>query len=412
MGSYIVSLDIGTTKVCTLIGSVNKANQLEIIGEGLAPCNGVKKGVIVDIESVSSSIRDSIKQAETMANISVGSAYVNIYGMHVNVVNNKSSIEISDNNHEISPKDVEKLLYKARDLEIPEDCQIIDIIPRQYIIDGYDEIIDPVGMVGLRLEVDADVVIGKITSAQNIVKSLERAGLKIDGLIIEAFASGELLLTPDEKEIGAVLIDVGGGITDISVFKNKRLVFYDSIPVGGDHITNDISIGLKISHSEAEKIKRQFELALTSLINNDQEFSVNSVEDNKRKKIKVSEVVEIIEARVYEIFSICRNLLERSNIEIDDNMNIVLTGGGISYVDGNKQLASEVFGIPARVAIYRSAEVSKPEFATAAGMIRFVSNTYKNGNAGSKVVLRKSKNSQKKQPSLLKKITKFLSRLA
>jgi len=412
VGSYIVSLDIGTTKVCTLIGSVNKANQLEIIGEGLAPCNGVKKGVIVDIESVSSSIRDSIKQAETMANISVGSAYVNIYGMHVNVVNNKSSIEISDNNHEISPKDVEKLLYKARDLEIPEDCQIIDIIPRQYIIDGYDEIIDPVGMVGLRLEVDADVVIGKITSAQNIVKSLERAGLKIDGLIIEAFASGELLLTPDEKEIGAVLIDVGGGITDISVFKNKRLVFYDSIPVGGDHITNDISIGLKISHSEAEKIKRQFELALTSLINNDQEFSVNSVEDNKRKKIKVSEVVEIIEARVYEIFSICRNLLERSNIEIDDNMNIVLTGGGISYVDGNKQLASEVFGIPARVAIYRSAEVSKPEFATAAGMIRFVSNTYKNGNAGSKVVLRKSKNSQKKQPSLLKKITKFLSRLA
>ena len=412
MGSYIVSLDIGTTKVCTLIGSVNKANQLEIIGEGLSPCNGVKKGVIVDIESVSSSIRDSIKQAETMANISVGSAYVNIYGMHVNVVNNKSSIEISDNNHEISPKDVEKLLYKARDLEIPEDCQIIDIIPRQYIIDGYDEIIDPVGMVGLRLEVDADVVIGKITSAQNIVKSLERAGLKIDGLIIEAFASGELLLTPDEKEIGAVLIDVGGGITDISVFKNKRLVFYDSIPVGGDHITNDISIGLKISHSEAEKIKRQFELALTSLINNDQEFSVNSVEDNKRKKIKVSEVVEIIEARVYEIFSICRNLLERSNIEIDDNMNIVLTGGGISYVDGNKQLASEVFGIPARVAIYRSAEVSKPEFATAAGMIRFVSNTYKNGNAGSKVVLRKSKNSQKKQPSLLKKITKFLSRLA
>ncbi|HHW49678.1 MAG TPA: cell division protein FtsA [Clostridiaceae bacterium] len=412
MGSYIVSLDIGTTKVCTLIGRVNRANQLEIVGEGIAPCNGVKKGVIVDIESVSNSIRDSIKQAETMANISVGSAYVNIYGMHVNVINNKSSIEISDNNHEVSPKDVEKLLYKVRDLEIPEDCQIIDIIPRQYIIDGYDEIIDPVGMVGLRLEVDADVIIGKITSAQNIVKSLERAGLKIDGLIIEAFATGELLLTPDEKEIGAILIDVGGGITDISVFKNKRLIFYDSIPVGGDHITNDISIGLKISHSEAEKIKRQFELALTSLINNDQEFAVNTIEDNKRKKIKVSEVVEIIEARVHEIFYICRNMLEKAKITIDGNMTVVLTGGGISYVDGNKQLASEVFEIPARVALYRSASVSKSEFATAAGMIRFVSNTYKSGNAGSKVILQKGKNSLKKRPGFFKKILKLLERLS
>jgi len=411
VGGYIVSLDIGTTKVCTLIGNINKENQLEIIGEGIAPCSGVKKGIIVDIESVANSIRDSVKQAESMANISVGSAYVNIYGMHVNVINNKSSIEVSGSNHEIVPRDVERLLYLVRDVEIPEDRQVIDIIPRQYVIDGYDEIMDPVGMIGLKLEVDADIVIGKITSTQNIVKSLERAGLKTDGLIIEAFASGELLLAPDEKEMGVVLIDVGGGVTDISVFKNKRLVFYDSIPVGGDHITNDISIGLKISHTEAEKIKRQFELALTSLIKNDQEFYVNAVEDNKRKKIKVSEVIEIIEARVYEIFSLCRNLLEKANISINESMSVVLTGGGISYVDGNKQLASEVFGIPSRVALYKTAEVSKPEFATAAGMIKFVSNTYKSGEAGSKVVVQKRKNTLKKEFNLLKKISKLFSRL-
>jgi len=411
VGGYIVSLDIGTTKVCTLIGNVNKANQLEIIGEGIAPCSGVKKGIIVDIESVANSIRDSVKQAESMANISVGSAYVNIYGMHVNVINNKSSVEVSGSNHEIVPRDVERLLYLVRDVEIPEDRQVIDIIPRQYVIDGYDEIMDPVGMIGLKLEVDADIVIGKITSAQNIVKSLERAGLKTDGLIIEAFATGELLLAPDEKEMGVILIDVGGGVTDISVFKNKRLVFYDSIPVGGDHITNDISIGLKISHTEAEKIKRQFELALTSLIKNDQEFYVNAVEDNRRRKIKVSEVIEIIEARVYEIFSLCRNLLENANIPINESMSVVLTGGGISYVDGNKQLASEVFGIPARVALYKAAEISKPEFATAAGMIKFVSNTYKSGESGSKVVVQKKKNPPKREFNLFEKISKLFSRL-
>ena len=155
-----------------------------------------------------------------------------------------------------------ELINAVRDISIPDDRQIIDVIPRQYIIDGYDEIIDPVGMVGVKFEVDADIITGKITSVQNIVKSMERANLKVDGLVVEAFATREIVLTPEEKEMGVILIDVGGGITDISVFKSKKLIFYDSIPVGGDHITNDISMGLKIPYAEAEKIKRQYELAL------------------------------------------------------------------------------------------------------------------------------------------------------
>lgn len=411
MGDFIVSIDIGSTKVSTVVGRVNKTNQLEVLCEGTAPCFGLKKGVIIDIESVSDSIKKSVQKAEANANIDIASAYVNIIGMHVDVVNKRASIDVGGTDREITSKDIERLLYSIRDIQIPEDKQLIDIIPRQYIIDGYDEIIDPVGMVGVKLEADADLVIGKITSVQNIVKSVERAGLKIDGLVIEAFALGEFMLSPEEKEMGTVIIDVGGGVTDLSVFKNKRLVYYDSIPVGGEHITNDISIGLKVSSSEAEKIKRQFELALTSLIENDQDFMINDINDNKRKNIRVSKVVEIIEARVFEIFSICRNMLSKANVTIDEGMNIILAGGGISYVDGCRQLAEEVFGIPARLGFKKSLEISKAELATATAMIRYVANTYKGGNAGSKVIVQKKREFNKDENSFLKKVAKFISRL-
>ncbi len=196
MGDMIVSIDIGTSKVCTMIGRVDKGqSQLEIIGRGMTPCNGLKKGVIVDIESTVASIKTSIEEAEMSSNLKVGSAYVNIHGMHVSVINNNGWINISNGNREITQKDVDNVLYSARDVEIPNDRQLIDVIPRQYIIDGYDEILDPVGMVGMKLEVDADIIVGKITSVQNIVKSIERAGIRIDGIVAEAFATGEISLT-------------------------------------------------------------------------------------------------------------------------------------------------------------------------------------------------------------------------
>ena len=385
MGDIIVSIDIGSSKVCTLIGSTDRNSGIEIVGRGMVSCGGVKKGIIVDTESTSASIKSSVEQAEAMAGMKVGSAYVSIAGMHVNVINNRSWINVSGENREITQKDVEKLLYTVRNIQLPEDRQIIDVIPRQYVIDGYDEIIDPVGMVGVRLEVDADIVAGKIISVQNIIKSLEKAGIKIDGLIIGAFATGEVALTPDEKEIGVLLIDVGGGITDISVFSKKRLEFYDSLPIGGDHITNDIAIGLKIPYAEAEKIKRQYELALTSLIKNDQEISVTDVNDGKKKNVKVSEVVEIIEARVYEIFSLTRGMLEKSGVNVKLDAGIVLAGGGISYVDGCKQLANEVFEMPVRISSYSFSGASKPEYATAAGIIKYVSGMHKSGRISSDV---------------------------
>jgi cell division protein FtsA len=409
VSDWIISIDIGTSNVCALIGKVNKYSQIEIAGRGMAPCSGLKKGVIVDIESTAASIRKAVEEAESNANMRIDSAYVNIHGMHVNVVNNKSWMSI--NGREITKDDLDDILRDVRDIDISEDRQLIDVIPRQFIIDGYDEITDPVGMVGTRLEVDADMLVGKITSVQNIIKSMERAEVKLDGIVAEAFAAAEICLTPDERDIGAVLLDVGGSITDISVFQGKRLVFYDSIPVGGDHITNDIAIGLRISSAEAEKIKRQFELALTSLIKNDQEISVLDINENKKKNVKVSEVVEIIEARVYEIFSLCKNLLDKAEINIPQEGGVVMTGAGISYVDGCKQLAQEVFELPVRVIqAGQIPGVMKPEFVASAGMIKYVANIKKGGSRASEIKLKKQEKA-KGSGSIFGNILNFLKKM-
>ncbi|MCX8130343.1 MAG: cell division protein FtsA [Clostridia bacterium] len=410
MDNIIVGIDIGTSKVCTVIGKVDKDNQMEILGKGIDVCNGVKKGVIVDIDSTSNSIKNSVEQAENTANLKVGSAYVNIFGTHVSIINNRCIASISNEDREITAKDVERALYSAKNVNIPDDREIIDIITRQYIVDGYDEIIDPVGMVGVKLEADTDIIAGKITSVQNIVKSLERANVKIDGIVIEALAISEVALSADEKDMGVILIDIGGGLTDISVFKRKNLIFYDSIPVGGDHITNDISIGLKIPYAEAERIKKEYELALTSLIKNDQEITVSDINGSNKKSVRVSEVVEIIEARVHEIFSLCRDMLSEADLHESLGAGIVLTGGGISYVDGGKEIAAEVFEIPVRLASYRQNGIPKPEYATAAGIVKYISNRHKGTRFGSEIKIHKQKVAQK-ESKILGKVSKFFKSL-
>jgi cell division protein FtsA len=408
VGNIIVGIDIGTSKVSTVIGQVGKAGELEVFGHGMEQCNGVKKGVIVDIESTCSSIKSAVQKAEAAAGLKISSAYVSINGVHTSIIKSRGRLSISNEDREISGKDVDNVLHAARSINISDDREIIDIIPQQFIVDGYDEIIDPIGMAGLTLEVDADIITGKITSVQNIVKSMERANLKTDGLIVEALATSLLAPTQDEKEMGVILIDIGGGITDISVFKNKNMIFNESITVGGDHITNDVAIGLKIPYSEAEKLKREFELALISLIKNDQEVTVVDIDENKKKNVKVSEIVEIIEARVFEIFSLCKELLEKRQIKGEFPAGIVLTGGGISYVDGGRELANEVFGLPARVALQKSDSVAKIEFFTAAGIVKYVGSRSKGNSYGSEVKHYKQKNN-KKEKNILKRIIKFFT---
>jgi len=413
VADIVVGIDIGTTKVCTLIGRLKEGNKIETLGRGVAPCSGVKKGVIVDLESTAGSIANSIRQAENMAQLKVESAYINISGAHVDIIKTLNEISISNEDHEVTSHDVERLLFMAGNTEIAEDRQIIDIIPNQYILDGYEEILDPTGMTGVKLALDADVVAGKLTSVQNIVRSIGKSGIKLDGFIVEALATASIALTSDEREIGAILIDIGGGVTDVSIFKKNRLIFYDSIPVGGDHITNDISIGLKIPAHEAEKLKKEYELALTSLINNDQEVSVTDGDTGRKKSVKVSEIVDIIEARVTEIFTLCRDRIADSGIYESLNAGVVLTGGGISYLQGAEQIAGSVFELPAKVANYKAYGITKPEHITSAGIVKHASERSKYSTVKSTTRVQKSEADGRKtgNTGILGKVFEFFRRL-
>jgi cell division protein FtsA len=355
-----------------LCGQLNKAGQVETLAKGVAPCLGVRKGLIVDIESVARAITDVLRQIEASAGIKIGSAYINVMGLHVDVFTNRSAVAVSGDNREIQKNDVEKLMTAVRSVEVPEDAQIIDVIPRQFIIDGYGGIAEPIGMVGVNVELEADIVTGKFTSISNIIKCIESAGIKIDGLVISGQALSEMILSPEEMEMGVILIDVGASVTDVSVFKNGRLFFYESVLVGGDHISNDISIGMKIPYADADKIKKDYGLALSSLIQKDQELYVNDINDNTRKRVVISEIIEVIEARVYEIMTLCRDLLNDNRIEFDFGAGVVLTGGGISYFDGNKQIANEVFRLPVRVYPARAYSSQKIESILAEGIVKHV----------------------------------------
>lgn len=402
MSNVIVGIDIGTSKVSTVIGKINSLAEVEILGKGTDPCFGIKKGIIVDIEATAASIRNSVKKAEAQADMKVVSAYVNISGLHVDIVNHRFVTNIISENKEIVKNDVQKLLYSAGTIKISEDSEIIDVVPRQFIVDGYDGISDPVGMKGTRLEGDFDVVIGKIISVQNIVRSMEKSGLKVDGLISEGLAAGECVLLPDEKDMGVILIDIGGGTTEVSVFKNGKLLRNTCIPVGGDHITNDLSIALKMTYAESERIKRQYRLALTSLIKNDQEISVNDISESFKKNIKVSDVIAVIEARVYEIFSLCHDFIQQ---ECPGNYGagVVLTGNGISPLDGAMQIAYEVFDLTVRIATPKIRNITSIEFCTAAGMVKYIANQDKDASTISMKSVPRT-NKKEKDNKLFKKV--------
>ncbi len=406
MSDIIVGIDIGTTKVCTVIGKADNKGEVEILGKGIDSCSGIKKGIIVDIDATSNSIKNSVRKAETQAEMKIVSAYVNISGLHVDIINHKSFTNIITESKEISKHDVEKLLYSAGNLPISDDCEIIDVVPRQFIVDGYDGINDPVGMKGTRLEGDFDVVIGKIISVQNIVRSMEKAGIRVDGLIAEGFAAGECLLLPDEKDMGVILIDIGGGTTEVSVFKDEKLVMSKCLPVGGDHITSDLSIALKMTYAESEKIKRQYQLASTSLIKHDQEISVSDLSESFKKNIKVSDAIEVIEARVYEIFSLCKDLVDKS-CPGNYGAGVVLSGNGIAWLDGAMQIAYEIFDIPVRVASSKIKNISTLDYCTAAGMVRYIAKQEKEASTISIKSLPKTTKKEKER-TMLKKAFNFL----
>lgn len=372
MGDLIVGLDIGSSKVCTIIGQGDKNGELQIIGIGHYPCSGVKKGVVVDIDGTAFSIKNAVEQAERMANQKVSSVYLKIYGGLTTIYRNSGVVAVSRDDREISRQDIDRVLQAAKIIAIPSDKQIIDIIPLEYIVDGYGEIKDPVGMAGIRLEVDAAIVTGSVTAIQNMEKCVKKAGLNVSGIIVGPLATSEAVLSRDEKELGVALIDIGAGITDISVFKYGNLIYSSMISVGGGHITNDLSIGLKISYEEAENIKKRYGTLNRAPDEELEPIRLSNLFGMDASGTNVNEIVDIIEARVAELLTIVYEQLNEAKVFDEISTNIVITGGGLSFIKGNINFAQKIFNRNVRIGSPQNIGVSTPIYSAGVGIVKYV----------------------------------------
>jgi cell division protein FtsA len=378
MNEIVAGIDIGSSKICTILGEMNKNNQLQILGVGTAECKGLKKGIIVDIDDAANAIKSSIDQVERMSNMEIKAAYINIAGGHTTLIRNRGVIAISRDDSEITQDDLERVLQAAMLANIPIDKEVIGVMPLQFIVDGYEHIKDPVGMIGVRLEVDAYIIVAASAYIQNLVRSVQRCNINVLGIVIDPLASSEVILTKDEKELGVVLVDVGAEITDISIFKGAALIYTKLIPVGGAHITNDISIGLKIPTSEAEVLKRQYGYAAVSMLKSIEEISINSTINSNIRKIDNRELVDIIEARVQEIYYLINNELESSEYKESICGGMVITGGGLAFIKGSLEIASSTIGLPVRVGAPSYIGVASSIYSTGTGIVKYVLSSRKN----------------------------------
>ena len=374
IGDIIVGLDIGVSKVSCVIGQVNKFSEIEVIGYGLSNNSGIKRGQILDYERVGQSIKDAVNSAEQISELSVNSAYVNIKGMNVRIEKVVMESEVERPNDGMTVNDIYNLYTKIQiSTRLERDEQIIDILPSAYVVNGriYKE--EPIGAFCKTFQMEVEVVIARGDYIEGVQKSLKYAGLKIDGLILETLATSNIILMPEEKQNGVLMLDVGGGHTDISVYKKDKLEFYTTLPVGGDHITNDISLTFDISTDEAEKLKRQYNLALVSMITNNHEVKLTSKAVASNDIVKCSEIVQVIEARIKEVYQIVRRMLQEKGM-ITGISTVVLTGQGISNIVGAEELAKRTLKINnVRVCSPKLINVIKPQHTTVYGMVRYIS---------------------------------------
>ena len=374
IGDIIVGLDIGVSKVSCVIGQVNKFSEIEVIGYGLSNNSGIKRGQILDYERVGQSIKDAVNSAEQISELSVNSAYVNIKGMNVRIEKVVMESEVERPNDGMTVNDIYNLYTKIQiSTRLERDEQIIDILPSAYVVNGRVYKDEPIGAFCKTFQMEVEVVIARGDYIDGIQKALRYADLRIDGLILETLATSNIILMPEEKQAGVLMLDIGGGHTDISVYKNERLEFYTTLPVGGDHITNDISLTFNISTDEAEKLKRQYNLALVSMITNNHEIKLTSKADASNDIIKCSEIVQVIEARIKEVYQLVRRMLQEKGM-ITGISSVVLTGQGISNIVGAEELAKRVLKINnVRICSPKLINVIKPQHTTVYGMVRYIS---------------------------------------
>ena len=372
--NLICGLDIGTSHVRAIVGEVNPDGTINIIGVGTSPSHGLKKGVIVDLDKTVEAIANAVEEAERMVGTTIPSAFLGIVGSQVGLINNRGVVAVAGADKEITDEDVERVLQAAKVIALPPDREIIDVIPREFIVDGYDGIHDPVGMVGVRLEVDAMVITGMITSLRNLYRCVERAGLDIDGTVLNSLANAEVALTRDEKELGTVLLDLGGGTTEIAVFQNGYLKNLAVLPVGGDHITNDIAVGLRTTLQHAERLKLDHGMALQSLVPEEAMLELPRISGKEAQKVPQKELAMIIESRLAEILQMASDALAEMGINEPLPAGVVLTGG-VSLTEGLADLAEQIFQSSVWAAQPGYVGVKSPIYSTAVGIIHYVQHT-------------------------------------
>ncbi|MDG4811824.1 cell division protein FtsA [Hydrogenovibrio sp. 3SP14C1] len=405
--NVVIGLDIGTSKIAAIIGKVKEDGGIEVVGMGTHPSKGLKKGVVVNIDSTVESIQRAIDEAERMSGIKAESVSVGIAGSHIGSFNSNGMVAIS--NQEVQEEDVQRVIDAAQTIAIPGDQEVLHILPQEFMIDNQGGIREPIGMSGVRLEAKVHMVTESVSAAQNITKCVERCSLKVDNLILEQLASSEAVLSEDEKELGVCLVDIGGGTTDIAIFQNGAIRHSAVIPVAGDQVTNDIAMALRTPKQAAEDIKKKYACALPQLISQDEEIEVPSVGDRPARCLSRHTLVEVIEPRYEELFQLIQAELRRTDFENKIAAGIVLTGGS-SLVEGAVELAEEVFHMPVRLGMPHDVsglkeEVCNPSFATTVGLLM-----YAKEHQGTRFSIEKSSELSLDKESILEKMKSWFSK--
>nr|HID59903.1 cell division protein FtsA [Desulfobacterales bacterium] len=368
----IVGLDIGTTKICAVVGEVT-ANGIDIVGVGSHPSIGLRKGVVVNIESTVNSIKKAIEEAEIMAGCEITSVYAGIAGGHIKGFNSQGIIAVKGG--EVTQHDIKRVIDAAQAIAIPTDREVIHTIPQEFIVDDQEGIQDPLGMHGVRLEVKVHIVTGAVTSAHNIIKCANRAGLDVCDIVLESLASGEAVLTQEEKDLGVALIDFGGGTTDLAIFNDKGIKHTSVLALGGNNLTNDIAVGLRTPRGEAEKIKIKYGTCLSRTIKKEETIEIPGVGGRRPRTLPRQILGEILEPRVEEIFTLVNREIYRADMEDMINSGVVITGGS-SLLEGVIDIAESIFNLPTRMGKPSGIGglvdiVNSPMYATGVGLVLY-----------------------------------------
>ena len=370
-----IGLDIGTTKIAAVIARIEDESPPAIIGVGTSPCAGLRRGVVVDLEKTVEGINKAVNEAERMADVEVREAYVGIAGDHIKSLNSRGVIAVSRADHTITEKDIERVKEAAKAIRLPDEREIIHVIPQEYIVDNQGGIKNPVDISGVRLEAEVHIVTGSITSIQNVVKCVNRAGIDVKDIVLEPLSSSFSVLTPDEKELGCALLDIGGGTTDLAIFHDDAIRYTSVIGLGGKNVTSDIAIGLRTPIEHAENIKINHGYALRSMVPRNEKIEVPAPGDRKPRSMSPEILGTIIEPRMEELFTLVKHEIEKNNYSGLIGAGVILTGGA-SLLKGSAELAEQILDMPVKVGYPRGFSgltdiIENPAYATVLGLILY-----------------------------------------